>query len=153
MKEVQRLKRALRLGWEWIEFGGATPTPQRGWRRLRLRWRCFWVDLACLWLVRFVSLLYFVSLLKRWSEGFDNRRWGSGYFEKQRNWMMWLPYLLRAENAFAFVVIPSSSHETAHALDPIYYTSRQWPQEAITRPYHTTMIFSKLCLPIVLKAQ
>ena len=21
MKEVQRLKRALRLGWEWIEFG------------------------------------------------------------------------------------------------------------------------------------
>jgi hypothetical protein len=24
MKEVQRLKRALRLGWEWIEFGDAT---------------------------------------------------------------------------------------------------------------------------------
>jgi hypothetical protein len=118
--------------------------------RRRLRWRCFWVDLACLWLVRFVSLLYFVSLLKRWSEGFDNRRWGSGYFEKQRNWMMWLPYLLRAKNAFVSSdsFVASSSHETAHALDPTYYTSRQWPQEAITRPYHTTMIFSKLCLPM-----
>ena len=62
----------------------------------------------------------------------------------------WLPYLLRAKNAFVSSdsFVASSSHETAHALDPTYYTSRQWPQEAITRPYHTTMIFSKLCLPM-----
>ena len=124
MKEVQRLKRALRLGWEWIEFGDATewiefgdstPTPQRGWRRLRLRWRCFWVDLACLWLVRFVSLLYFVSLLKRWSEGFDNRRWGSGYFEKQRNWMSGcrIYFVLRT---LLYLVIPSLLHPLTKQL-------------------------------------